>query len=101
MHRMEIKVTKNNIHIERSCECPKRSFGVVLNAIRAEYAGQTDVLDHRTDRSMRREWAVHNALYTLGMYKQRTESCDLEYPQKPLFALTYNIVGVIVWPFIK
>ena len=98
---MKIEVTRNNIHIERSCECSKRSFGTVLTNIRTDYTGKTDVLDHRTDRSMKHEWAVHNALYSLGLFTTRTESCDLEYPQKHLYALMYNIVGAIVWPFLK
>lgn len=86
-----------NIHIENSCKVSKHSFKAVL----ATYVDMdaTEVKAHRSLYSLRAEWAVHNALHSLGLWKERTASVDLNYPCK--WAWAYVIIGTIVMPFIK
>jgi hypothetical protein len=48
-----------------------------------------------------REWAAHNALHALGIFRSRTAHTDFNWPQKWYFRIGYAIAGALVWPFIK
>lgn len=86
-----------NIHIPDSYKVSKHSFKAVL----ATYVDieATEVKAHRSLYSLKCEWAVHNALHSLGLWKERTKDVDLNYPCK--WAWAYVIIGTIVMPFIK
>ena len=88
----------SNIHIEDSYKISKHSFEAVL-ATKQDAEAQ-EVKAHRSAYSLKMEWATHNALYALGIARERTKDCDLDYPcDKP--AWLYCIIGSLVWLFIK
>ena len=93
-------VSPNNIHLTSSFLVHKDAFRRELEAMRERYP-DSQVWKHRSIRSLAREWAVHNALYALGIFKSRTSHTDLNWPQKRIFRIGYALIGPIVWPFIK
>ena len=96
---MDYTITNNNLHLVDSCEVSKHNFRRNLDEIEAE-APRFDVWN-RSRFSMETEWAVHNALYDCHIARERTASCDLNYPQPWYIRIAYTVVGCIVWPFIR
>lgn len=47
------------------------------------------------------EWATHNFCYKINFERNRTKDVDLNYPQEKKVNILYNIVGVLVWLFVK
>ena len=94
---MLIKVSKNNIHIENSCEVnTKEDMQIVLTDIRAGHSlEESDVLK-RTDSSLIKEWRVHNVLYNLHLFRTHTKDVDLNYPQSKIIEIAYSIAYFIV-----
>ena len=77
---------------------PKADFQKTLNQIKSIH-GKMPIFQ-RTDKSLKREWAVHNFLYRVGYERERTKDCDLDLPcDKPEWV--YIVLGLLVWPFIK
>ncbi len=97
---VDYTISPNNIHIVDSYKVAKRNFAPELEHIKALHY-DNEVFRNRSIKSLSREWATHNALYSLGILRDRTGSVDLNYPLKWWVELLYNIVGVLVWPFIK
>ena len=92
-------VSENNIHMESSFKVPKGDFERELTSIRERHPESR--VWNRTIKSLKMEWAVHNAFYELGLLRKRTSHTDLNWPQSWLFRVGYAILGKIVWPFIK
>ena len=94
-----ITVTPNNIHIENSWEVSKKDFRTTLDEIENEHP-ECLVFQHRCKASMEHEWATHNALYLLGLWKSHTKDVDINWPIKWYVCFLYNVVGALVWLFI-
>ena len=94
---MLIKISKNNIHIEDSYKVnTKEDMQIVLTDIRANHSlEETDVLK-RTDKSIIKEWCVHNVLYNLHLFRTHTKDVDLNYPQSKIIEIAYSIAYFIV-----
>ena len=92
-------VTQYNVHIPDSFEVSKHSFADVLGRIRQSHP---DCEVWRRSRwSLKAEWAVHNALYGLGIARERTKDVDLNHPLPWYVEGAYIVFGTIVWVFIK
>lgn len=96
---MHIEITTNNICIIDGAEVKKEQFPVILHIIRRVY-DDCEVLNKRTDFSLKMEWAVHCFLYRLGIKRARTKDVDLDYPCDKAEWL-YKLIGCLVWLFIK
>lgn len=57
--------------------------------------------DKRSLFSLKMEWAVHKALFKLGIQKERTRTVDLDWPQPLSYRILYGVLGLLFWPFIK
>lgn len=76
----------------------KSRFQGVLNSIKALHGAKP--IFQRSDLSLKREWAAHNAAYALHYKREQTKDVDLDIPcDKPEWL--YIVFGTIVWPFIK
>lgn len=93
-------VSSNNIHLKNSFRVRKEAFRRELLAMKERFPDSL-VWKHRSLKSLEREWAVHNALHALGIYKSRTGHTDLNWPQGRIFRIGYALLGPLVWPFIK
>ena len=56
---------------------------------------------NRSIKSLKLEWAAHNAFHALGIWRSKTAHADLNWPQGWLTRVGYAVAGVVVWPFIK
>ena len=77
----------------------KKDFKKELTQIRNFHPGSE--IWNRGFNQMCLEWASHNACYGLGIMRDRTKDCDLEYPQPFWLRAIYAVIGCLVWPFIK
>lgn len=90
-------ITDSNLHIEdSSLMCKDDVYGIIERAFQAM---PTSNVWNRSLFSLMSEWAAHKAAYRLGYKVERTQSVDLNYPQKWHARIGYGIVGLIVWIF--
>ena len=94
---MRYIVTLNNIRVEDGWEMPWRGMRSALEAIKANQPN--NVTDNRSIYSLCCEWTVHNVLYRLGLWRERTKDVDMEYPCKLEWA--YLILGSLIYPFAR
>lgn len=91
-------ITKNNLHIENSCEVSKRYFRRTLLGIE-NLRPDSDVWK-RSKCGMSLEWSAHNGLYMIGYKRDHTKDVDLDYPQTFWEKFKFTVVGIAFWPFI-
>ena len=96
---MQFEITSDNIHITSSFEVRKDDFERELLAMRE--AHPESLVWNRSIKSLKREWAAHNAFHALGVFRTKTADVDLDWPQNWLFRIGYAVAGAVVWPFIK
>ena len=97
MERFEVVVSDNNIRIENGYLVRGREFGFVLNCIRENEPNE--VTANRSNYSLACEWALHNALYKLGLFRSHTKDVDLNYPCR--LEWLYIVLGCIIYPFVR
>ena len=94
--------TRDNgkIHITDSFKALKDDILDIIKELREKYP-INEVLNNRTDESLRWEWLAHNLLYKLGLFKARTKDLGLEFPQSKLLQFCYKILGKIAELILK
>ena len=97
---LNYSVSPNNVHLESSFRVPKERFEQELEAMRGQCPDSL-VWKNRSMKSLKMEWATHNAFHSMGIFRSRTSHADFNWPQCWLIRLGYAILGPIVWPFIK
>ena len=97
MESCEVVVSDNNIRIENGYLVKGRAFGFVLNRIRTDEPNE--VTSNRSNYSLSCEWAVHNALYRLGLFRSHTKDVDLNYRCR--LEWLYIVLGSIIYPFVR
>ena len=97
MESVEVVVRDNNIRIEKGYLVRGRAFGFVLNYIRKDEPNE--VTANRSNYSLSCEWAVHNALYKLGLFRSHTKDMDLNYPCR--IEWLYILLGSFIYPFAR
>lgn len=96
---MEYSVGPNNIHFDSSFRVQKDDFESELKAMRDWYPDSQ--VWNRSIKSLKREWATHNAFHEMGIFRSRTAHMDLNWPQPWNVRFDYALIGKIVWPFIQ
>ena len=96
---MDYSISTDNIQLKSSFKVKKDDFERELLAMREEHP--ECLVWNRSIKSLKREWAAHNAFHALGILRRKTADTDLNWPQGWLTRVGYWIAGVIVWPFIK
>lgn len=96
---MKYTITSDNLHLIDSYKVSKRYFERELARIKGLHPGSE--VCHRSFGSIKKEWATHNALYDMHLFRSRTKDADINYPLKWYMAVAYAVVGTIVYPFIK
>lgn len=90
---MQIKVTKNCITVIDCYEdYSKKTIKCYLKNLRETYP-EYDIFK-RSDKSLMREWRAHARLYKLGLYKEHTKDCDMEYPIERKYEIIWNLIGI-------
>ena len=96
---MDYEVSSNNIKLKSSYEVSKDDFERELAVIREQHPDS--LVWNRSIDSLKREWAAHNAFHALGLVRKQTADTDLNWPQKWPIRVAYDLLGRVVWPFIK
>ena len=96
---MKYKILGSCVKLIDSYLVPKSRFSYELGRIRNLHP--TCHLWHRSENSIKREWASHNLAYSLNIKRERTADCDLNYEQKWYVRLAYWIVGNVALLVIK
>lgn len=97
--RVDYTVTPTNIHLESSFTVSKEDFEQELLSMREQHPDSQ--VWNRSIKSLKREWAAHNAFHALGIARKQTAHADLNWPQPWLIRIAYDLIGRAVWPFIK
>lgn len=100
VYGFKVTITSNNINIKDSYKVNNHNRMSVILSIAKEYAEDYDEgietpFNHRSIKSMIREWAAHNNLYKLGYKKGQTKNIDLNYPQKWYVPIIYWFLSLI------
>ena len=96
---MQYNITPTNIQLKSSFQVKKADFERELLAMRE--AHPESLVWNRSIKSLKREWAAHNAFHALGVFRTKTADVDLDWPQNWLMRIGYAVAGAVVWPFIK
>ena len=96
---MKYKVYDNRVKLIDSYLVPKAKFGRELTSIHNLFPSLP--LWGRSDRSMRCEWATHNLLYSLGIKRDKTKDCDLNFSLPWYMKFTYAVVGTLALLIVK
>lgn len=97
---MNYTITLDNIHIEDSYKIGKHSFKSTLNQIKSTAPAYYPVMS-RSTCGMCLEWAAHNFLYNLHLWRSHTKDVDLDHPQKWYTKVAFFALGSIGWLFIR
>lgn len=92
-------INDNNIHIIDSHKISKKEFDSILKEMRKTFTN--NVLENRSDYSLKMEWACHNLAYYFNILRERAKDVDLNYPLKWYEKVIYNILGPISWILIS
>ena len=96
---MRYKIYGERVKLFDSYAVSKSKFKSELDRIR--YLHPTCRLWRRSDRSLINEWRSHNLAYKLGIRREKTADCDLNYEQEWYVRLAYAVVGTIALLVIK
>ena len=96
---MDYKLSTNNIQLKSSYEVKKADFERELLAMREQHP--ECLVWNRSIKSLKLEWAAHNAFHALGILRRKTADTDLNWPQGWLTRVGYWIAGRVGWMFIK
>ena len=96
---MKYKVFADRVKLLDSYKVPKVCFGGALKCIRDFHPDCP--LWQRTDGSLKREWAAHNLAYALGIKREKTKDCDLNFELSWYMKLAYGVVGTVALWVIK
>ena len=96
---MQYNISSKDLQLKSSFNVKKAAFERELAKIREEHPDSQ--VWKRSLRSLKREWAAHNALHALGILRNRTSDTDLNWPQPWYIRLGYAILGTLAWPFIE
>lgn len=70
----------------------------ILEQIKSLYENEhNEVLDNRSIRSMIWEWKSHNLVYSLGLFRDRTRTVDINYPIPGYMNIVYFIASLFYW----
>lgn len=90
---MDYRIFGDRVKIYDAYLVPKGRFESEMNVIREKHP--TCRLWKRSMGSLRREWAGHVLAYNLGIRRDKTADCDLDYEPKWYHNLAYWVVGNI------
>ena len=96
---MKYKILADRVKLIDSYLVSRKRMGRELQSIRNLHPSCG--LWQRSEGSLKREWASHNLAYILGIRREKTKDCDLNYEQKWYVKLAYGVVGTIALWVIK
>lgn len=96
---MKYRIFADRVKLIDSYLISKKKMGRELQSIRNLHPSCP--LWQRSEGSLKREWATHNLAYALGIRREKTKDCDLNYSLPWYAEVFYVIVGGIALLIIK
>lgn len=97
---MRYKVYDNRVKLIDSYAVQKSKYGRELQRIRNLHPS-LPLWQTRSVRSMRCEWAAHNLLYNLGIKRDKTKDCDLNFTNEWYMRIAYAVFGTVALLLVK
>lgn len=97
---MRYKVYNNRVKLIDSYLIPKAKYGRELTAIRNLHP-TLPLWGNRRVRSMRCEWGSHNLLYSIGISRDKTKDCDINFSLPWYKSFGYWLFGNIALLIVK
>lgn len=92
---VDFYVSSRNILITDGYTINHKMFKDILLRLKSD---RCDVYK-RSMWSLRCEWATHNVLYKMGLYRSHTKDVNLNYPMKWYMEALYIVFGTITYLF--
>ena len=96
---MRYKIYGDRIKLFDAYSVPKGSYVREIEKIRNLHPSCR--VWRRSVGNIRREWAAHNLAYSVGISRDKTGDCDLDYEPKWYHNFAYWVVGNIALWVIK
>lgn len=96
---MKYRVFPDRLKLIESHLIPKAKMGRELRSIRNLHPSCP--VWERSEKSLIREWASHNLAYAIGIRRNKTADCDLNYETRWYHNFIYGVVGTIALWVIK
>ena len=97
---MKYKIYPDSIKLFSCYQIPKARYHRELVAIRNLHPS-CPLWQNRSENALRREWASHALAYSLGVMRERTADCDLNFELKWYANLAYFVAGTVALLVIK
>ena len=97
---MRYKVYDNRVKLIDSYIVPKAKYERELISIRNLHPS-LPLWENRGVRSMRCEWATHNLLYSIGIKRDKTKDCDINFSLPWYMSIAYAVVGTLALLIVK
>ena len=81
----------NCITVYQTYEISKHGFDDAIDILMLRYPGHN--VFKRSRNSLKREWAVHNLLYNIGLFRKHTANTDFNIPLSFKEKLVYDGLG--------
>ena len=93
-HEIEFSVSQNNIHINKSFTIKsRRDMTEIIDMIKQKLP-EHEINNVSTFLCIQ-EWGVHNLLYSLGLYQDRTRDLDIDTNKPWYMKIAYCILGFL------
>ena len=98
---LNITISTNNIHIEDSYKVispvdMRMVLNDIVESLNTNHVTMDTPFNHRSIRSMVREWIAHNNAYYMNYRPERTHSVDLNHPQPWYANILYFFCSLIM-----
>lgn len=96
---MKYKILADRVKLIDSYLVSKKKMGQELQSIRNLHPACP--LWQRSEDSLKQEWALHNLAYSLGVRREKTKDCDLNYQHEWYVKVFYSIIGCLALIIVK
>jgi hypothetical protein len=91
---LDISILNNYVHINNSFKVTSRDdMNFVLDKIKTNYPNHE--ICNISNFMLVQEWATHNLLYSLGLFKDKTRDVDLNINKSWFISSLYCIIGFL------
>jgi hypothetical protein len=91
---IDCTISKNNVHINHSIKIKRRKEMTEIIDMIKQKLPEHEINNVSTFLCVQ-EWGVHNLLYSLGLYRDRTRDLDIDTNKPWYMKIIYYILGFL------
>lgn len=96
---LKVEVSEDNTKIYDSYQVTSlKDMKAILFLIKSR-VNNNYAINKRGYKDMINEWRVHNLLYSLHLFRERTKDVDLNFPQSTLEKTIYSILSLLYFHY--